>query len=199
MALEEGEFLPPSATGQDKQGYPWELSPDGSIRVQRYYEERRNNEFWENSVAYPARGGEPFFVPPHSFETRIFWTGPRSFAAFSGEAFGQGAIRIDVDVDADRATVARTGKTFRLKDADRAIRRAYNDYVKTLPPPPPMPPAPPPAPVPREPVDWKSLLLGLGLALILLAAIALGSYVWHETHPPERPYPPPPAIKPVDI
>lgn len=182
--MEEGEFLAPSATGLDQNGYPWELSPDGSIKVQRYYEERRNNEFWESCVAYPAKGGKPIFAPPQSFETRILWTGPRRFAAFSGEAFGQGEIRIDVDVDADRATVVRTGETFALRHADRAIRRAYEDYVKTLPPPPPMPSPLPPVPLPRQPIDWKSLILGLIIASTFLAAIVVGSYLWHEANPP---------------
>lgn len=197
----EGEFLPPSATGRDADGYKWELSPDGSVRVRRFYEERRNNEVWDVCVAYPATGGKPIFSPPHFFDTDIAWTGPRNFAAFTGEAFGQGSIRIDIDVDAARGTVARTGKSFALKDADRAIRKAYEDYVRSLPPPPPMPPPPRPGPQPiaRKPIKWMNVILALIVNFIFLACVALGSYLWHVHYPPEPLYPPPQEIKPVTI
>lgn len=199
MSGEEGEFLPPSATGLDREGFPFELSPDGSVKVQRHLEERRNNEIWESCVAYWAKSGKPLFDPPRDFETHIAWTGQRNFAVFSGQAFAQGVIRFDVDVDAGCATVVRTGKTFLLKDADRGIREAYEDYLKTLPPAPPVPHATVSDPVQGRHTDWRTLLLGIAMALAFVATVALGSYFWHELNPPEQRYSPKPDIKPVEV
>ena len=192
----EGEFLEPSETGTGKDGYRFELSPDGSIRATYYPEELLNNQFYDMLDVTWEASGELLMSSPHSHEARIFWTGPRNFRVVSGKAYCRGVIEMDADVTAMTGFIGQNGRRFPLGAARQELGRAYTAYVETLPPLPPAPAAPSRL---RKPIEWRNLILGTLIATGFVAAVALGALVWEQEHPPEQPFAPPPTTKPVKI
>jgi len=199
MAGEEEEFLPPSETGDLEQGVHYELSPDGYVQIVYIPEERRNNEWWEGVSVYLAKRGRRLFSLPYFFEADVKWTGPRTFAMFVRKAYSGGTLRVDVDVDAagkkGRCVVAKTSQSIRFRDADRLIERAFERHA-TYPEPSPdqSPPVVAPPPKPRRVItlSWtklKDLVLGLLLGAAFIAALAYGTYWWHQDDQPEPRYP----------
>ena len=195
----EGDFLAPSKTGQDQDGFRFEISPDGSLRATYHPYERRNNEWWETvSVSWEA-SGEHLVSAPTGHEARIIWTGNRDFSLLSGEAFGASEVRVDIDVEGERGRITATGHEFALKRAGREIEAAYRAHLRSLPVAAATQESQPQEQAPRKPVDWKATIGGILIAIGIVGAIAFASWAWHKGNTPEPPFPPAPPMKPVDI
>lgn len=172
----------PSATGSDGTNHHYVVSPDGHVRIDYEAWELRKTEFLEAPTVTDLRTGKVLFALPPYFDASESWSSGHDFTLWVREGTDFSTIGVAVDVDAGTLTIERTGEVHPFARAEKAIRRALENYRASLPPPPPPPPGPPKTlleRLPRPASGWKNWFLMLLIA-VGFYAVFLGFLFWNQ-------------------
>lgn len=194
-------MLEPSATGSEGNCHRFEVSPNGRLRLDIDGYEVRPCEWFDTLGVTDLQERRQLFVLQPYAGARYRWTGPERLEIDVGMRGRRAAVTVEVVPEDGLLIIKDTDTAVPFARAQKEIERAISKAEALLPfEMPTLPQVPTPDfSQPRQPINWKGVLIGLIFAVLFVGAVAAVSIWWNERNPAPQPFPTATPLKDMNI